>query len=338
MTVIRQPTADPRPNADRSEHRARLAARMEALRRGVETGGNVSPIDADSASDPLNRRYPELQTRFDTQERILWCYFQQEHRPSFTMQLLDDISSVQRDLREVFKVPNAEKDPPVRYCVWTTETPGIWNLGGDLKLLVDLIRDGDREGVERYAHHTTERVFQNTTSMGLPLVTIALVKGDALGGGFEAVLSCNLVIAERSSKFGLPEVMFNLFPGMGAYSLLARKIDPVQAERMIFSGRVYSAEELHEMGVIDVLVEDGEGDMAVYDYIEHNARMLNAHRSIYRVRQRVNPITRGELMDIASIWVDAAMNLEDADLRRMERLVQAQDRRWDKISARKNAG
>ncbi|MCP4327412.1 MAG: crotonase/enoyl-CoA hydratase family protein [Alphaproteobacteria bacterium] len=323
MTVIRKPAYE--------EFRGALREIERNERVNDPTVVEALPVHDDGSVHPLNRTYTELETRFDSQERILWCYFKQRHRPSFTFQLLDDIAEVQNELKKVFKAPDVERDPPVRFAVWTTETPGIWNLGGDLKLLVELIRAGDREAVERYAQHTTERVYQNTTSMGLPLVTVALIKGDALGGGFEAALSCNLLIAERSAKFGLPEVMFNLFPGMGAYSLLARKIDPVQAERMIFSGRVYSAEELYQLGVIDILVEDGEGDMAVYEHIDKNGRMLNAHRAIYKVRHRVNPVTRGELMDIATIWVDAAMNLEEQDLRRMERLVNAQDRRWQKL-------
>jgi DSF synthase len=323
MTVIRKPKYQETGCNRRPEQKTEPDDR--------ETRLEIVPVSNESPFPQLDRRYAELETRFDAQERILWCYFRQRSRPSFTLQLLDDIAEMQSVLKKVFQVPNVEKNPPVRYAVWTTETPGIWNLGGDLKLLVDLIRAGDRDAVERYAQQTIERVYQNTTSMGLPLVTIALLKGDALGGGFEAALSCNVLIAERSAKFGLPEVMFNLFPGMGAYSLLARRIDPAQAERMILSGRIFDAEELYEMGVIDALVEDGDGELAVHEHVAKNGRLLNAHRAIYKVRQRVNPITRGELMDIATIWVDAAMNLEEQDLRRMERLVNAQDRRWNRL-------
>jgi len=328
MTVIHKSFAND------EERRAEILERLRGATNMDDQRPTLVPVESDPLLRVLNRRYKELQTRFDSQERVLWCYFQQESRPSFTMQLLDDIAEVQNKLKQIGKTTGSAKDSVIRYVVWTTETPGIWNLGGDLRLLVELIRAGDRDGVERYAQHTTERVFQNATSMGQSLVTIALVKGDALGGGFEAVLSCNLIIAEKSAKFGLPEVMFNLFPGMGAYSLLARKIQPVQAEKMIFSGRVYTAEELHEMGVVDILVEDGGGDMAVYDHIDKHGRMLSAHRAIYKVRDRVNPLTRGELMDIATIWVDAAMNLDEADIRRMERLVAAQDRRWEKLKGR----
>ncbi len=88
-----------------------------------------------------------------------------------------------------------------------------------------------------------------------------MVHGDALGGGFETVLSCDVVIAERGAKFGLPEVLFNLFPGMGAYSLLCRRLDGARAQKLMLSGRIYTAEELEEMGLVDLVVEPGEGPM-----------------------------------------------------------------------------
>ena len=57
-------------------------------------------------------------------------------------------------------------------------------------------------------------MYGNSAAFHTPLITIALVQGDALGGGFECALSFDVLIAERSAKMGLPEVLFNLFPGM----------------------------------------------------------------------------------------------------------------------------
>jgi DSF synthase len=81
------------------------------------------------------------------------------------------------------------------------------------------------------------------------------------------------------------------------------------------------------MGLIDVLAEDGEGEQAVRDYIAHNRRHQAVHRRIRDVRLRVNSLTLEELRDIADIWVDHAMRLAESDLRRMERLMNAQRRR-----------
>ena len=123
---------------------------------------------------------------------------------------------------------------------------------------------------------------------------------------------------------GFPEVLFNLFPGMGAYSLLSRKIGPAKAEQLISNGRLYSAEEMLKLGVIDILVEDGLGESAVYGYINKENRSSNAFQAIRKVKDYVNPITWEELKSIVDIWVDAALKLSNRDLRMMERLVSRQ--------------
>jgi DSF synthase len=85
------------------------------------------------------------------------------------------------------------------------------------------------------------------------------------------------------------------------------------------------------MGVVDVLAEDGDGERAIRDYIYRHERRQGAHLAIYKARNVVNPVTLDEMLEIARIWVDAALRLEEADLRRMERLTAAQDRRRAKL-------
>jgi DSF synthase len=302
-------------------------ARASAPRYGV-----MQAVPPPSGA-PAARRYDELEVPpLDAQDKILWYYMKPKGRPSFTPGLLRDIRELQQWVGHLFAEPWRQGDAPIRYLVLASRMPGIFNLGGDLKLFAERIRNGDRASLERYARACVDVLYPNAVSLDLPIVTIALVQGDALGGGFEAALSCNLIVAERSAKFGLPEILFNLFPGMGAYSFLARRLDAARAEQLIFSGRIYSAEELHEMGVVDVLAEDGRGEEAVREYAGKHARRHSAHRAIYQARQRFHPITYEELKDITDIWVDAALRLTEADLRKMERLAAAQDRR------RANAG
>jgi DSF synthase len=247
-------------------------------------------------------------------------------RPSFTPSLLRELIEVRRALQTAAYSPSRAEAMP-RYFIGGSRLPRIYNLGGDLTYFAQKIRAQDRAGLRRYAHDCVDVGYHMWTGFDLPIITIALVQGDALGGGFEGALSFNVIIAEKSAKFGLPEVLFNLFPGMGAYSFISRKLDAARAERMILSGQIYSAGELHEMGLIDVLVEDGQGEAAVRDYIARNAKHHAVHRSIREIRNRVNPVTFEELKDVADIWVDHALRLEESDLRKMERLRSAQDRR-----------
>ena len=147
-------------------------------------------------------------------------------------------------------------------------------------------------------------------------------------------LCSDVLIAEESAMLGLPEILFNLFPGMGAYSLLARRATPRIAEELILSGKVLPAARLHEMGIVDVLARDGAGEAAAQDWIAKNARRRSGHQAVMRVRQHVNPVTRAELDAITDVWVDCALRLEDRDLRMMGRVVRAQLERQEAAAAK----
>jgi len=195
-----------------------------------------------------------------------------------------------------------------------------------------LIKSRDRQALLHYAKMCIDCLHGRLTSYGTNAVTISLIQGDALGGGFESALSSNVLIAEESSRMGFPEILFNLFPGMGAYSLLARRVGAKMAEEMILSGKIYSAAEMHQLGLVDVLVPAGEGENAVYEFIRSNNRRKNGMRALYECRRHMDPISYDELMKITEVWVDAALRLEDRDLKMMGRLVRSQQRQ---LSVRK---
>lgn len=274
-----------------------------------------------------------LRLTFDRNQRILWWSMMPQQRPSFTPGLLVDMKRVADALELMFAASTGPDRPALDHLVLSSQLPGIFNLGGDLSLFLDRIERRDRDALVGYAHRCAEGQHRIATNFGLPISTIALVQGDALGGGFEAALANDMIIAERSAKFGLPEVLFNLFPGMGAYSFLSRRIGAVQAERMILSGRVYAADELAEMGVVDLVVEDGTGPAAIYDHATACGRNGLARQAVLQTRRIVNPVTRDELIRVADVWVETALMLSSRDLRRMRHLAQAQNRRWSALHA-----
>lgn len=270
-------------------------------------------------------RLAEMEIHYENDTRTLWQFMCPAGKPSITTGLLRDALRVM----DAVEAAPAERggDRPVAYMVLASRLPGIYNLGGDLALFKQLILDGDRAGLERYAHTCIEVQYRRATRMNLPICTIALVQGDALGGGFEAALAHDVIVAERSAKFGLPEILFNLFPGMGAYTFLARRIAPSAVENLMTSGRLYTAEELHDMGVVDVVAEDGDGVEAVRSFVNRHRRAAKSRHAIAHIRDMVNPVSRQELLDITNLWVDTALTLEASDLRKMEHLVAAQVRR-----------
>lgn len=280
---------------------------------------------------PYGRKYKQLDYEFDPANGALWGLMNQRGTPCFNLGILNEIHG--HDAALSASGGKIEWEGQVRnvdYYVAASRVPKVFGLGGDLALFLLLIKARDREALAHYARLCIDNVYARITNYGCPtMTTISLVQGDALGGGFETALSSDVIIAEESAQMGLPEILFNLFPGMGAYSLLARRIGMRAAEDLILSGKVLPAAKLHEMGLVDLVVANGTGEAAVNEWIAKNARRRNGMQGILRARQHVFPITRAELDGIADTWVDCALRLDDRDLRKMGMIVQAQMRRME---------
>jgi len=189
-----------------------IEARLQPVTHHQESG-----IDFDFS--------PQLNVRFDKNSHALWSRWTAEPRPCFNPRLLADIRSYYDFLSRTDGTFECRDGPyPIEYVVLASGMPGVFNLGGDLDLFKQLISDKDKQGLLRYGRACIDVLYRNYVGHELPVTTISLVQGECLGGGFEAALSSDVIVAERSARFGFPEILFNLFPGMGAYSFLDRKI------------------------------------------------------------------------------------------------------------------
>lgn len=272
-----------------------------------------------------NATLEQVRTNFEEEFGVMTYYMNPAPRPCFNKICMTELHQSQINLEKMQGqfVANG-KVSKANYLVLASDVPGIFNLGGDLSVFGELIRSKAREHLSSYAKLCVSNVW-TFYNMQAPVTTISLVQGQAMGGGFEAALAAHVMVAEKSALMGLPEVLFNLFPGMGALSFLSRKIGMPAAEKMVRSGKVYTGEELYQMGVVDVLAEDGQGELALNNWIKKNHRSLNSFQAINRAKQCVNPLTLEELNNIVEIWVDAALCLDERNLKVMERLVRAQN-------------
>ncbi len=251
-------------------------------------------------------------------------------RPSFNVALLGQLRSYIESIAEgAGYVNHRGRQFRIDYAVIASKVPGVFNLGGDLSLFREAIDRQDRQALVRYGEQCVDNLYPWSRNCDLPLTTISLVQGDALGGGFECALSSSVLIAEESVRMGFPEILFNLFPGMGAYSFLLRKVGRRITEDLITSGNTYTARQLYDMGVVDVLAPDGDGEAALYSFVRKHSRAANGRRGIEQVRQEISPVTREELSRVVGVWAEAALRLSDRDMRMMERLVRAQTRGYE---------
>ncbi|HSM53578.1 MAG TPA: crotonase/enoyl-CoA hydratase family protein [Erythrobacter sp.] len=271
----------------------------------------------------------ELDVLYDDSNATLWTFMNPDGRPSFTPPMLHDFERWQ----ELIPVGFGDGAVPLRYLVLGSRAPDVFCFGGDLALFEQLIRNRDREGLVHYGHRCCAILDRNIRSLGLPMLTIGLVQGAALGGGFEALLSFDFIVAERTATFGLPEIMFGLFPGMGAHALLSRKIGSAAAERLILSNETYTAEQMYELGIVHELAEPGDGLNACRQFIKKSERRHAGLVGSRRAMKRAWNLELAELNRITEMWADTALELREQDLKVMNRLVAAQARLAERIAA-----
>ena len=215
----------------------------------------------------------------------------------------------------------------VRHFVMTSDVPQVFNFGGDLALFVLLVRAQDIESLKLYGRRCVDLVWWMENAARRGVHTTVLVQGDTLGGGLESVMPFHKVIFERSAQAGFPEVLFNLFPGMGAWNFTIRKAGFTVANEMILSGRLYTAEQLYRRGLVDLVVEDGEGEAAIDHVVRSVDPRLRGTLAALQAQRHAAPITYESLISIVDQWAETALTLTDRDLRLMERLARAQARK-----------
>lgn len=220
----------------------------------------------------------------------------------------------------------------VKHFVMTSDVPQVFNFGGDLALFVLLVKAQDLDSLKLYARRCIDLIWWMENAANYGVHTTVLVQGDTLGGGLESVLPFHKIIFERSALAGYPEVLFNLFPGMGAWNFTVRRAGYAIASAMILSGKVYSAQELFEFGLVDLVVEDGTGEIALGQAVRAVHPKLQGVLAGHRSRQLAAPISYESLIGIVDLWAETALKLSDRDLRLMERLSKAQIRKVGGVS------
>lgn len=146
----------------------------------------------------------------------------------------------------------AAKDNDVRIIVIRGDGENF-SAGADLNYFLNISIEELDQFIKQYGTTTIGRKIRE-----IPKPVIALVKGYCIGGGFELVQYCDIVIASENAVFGQPELNVGLIPGGGGTQNLPRLIGDKKARELVYTGSFISAKELEKLGLVNKVVKEEE--------------------------------------------------------------------------------
>jgi enoyl-CoA hydratase len=156
-------------------------------------------------------------------------------------------------------------DPAVSVVVITGAGDRAFVAGGDIKEMADMTPRAARSFARK-----GQKMVSFIEKMQKPV--IAAVNGVALGGGLELALACDFIVASENARLGLPEVTLGVIPGFGGTQNLPRLVGPNRARELIFSGRILSAQQAREWGIVNDVFPAGELSTRVMQIAQAIAR------------------------------------------------------------------
>ena len=273
-------------------------------------------------------RLKHIYTSADPEHRAIWVVLDYSGIPCFSVDVVKELCQTQRLVAQQLR-SEFESDPDSRtlFQVAASDHPGTFSLGGDLAYFLDCIQRGDRAALMDYARSCVDAQVNTARHYELPVTTLSVVEGECLGGGFECALSSSVLIADETSRFAFPELTFGMFPGMGALALLLRKVAPAVARRVILDQAVYTAAELHELGIVDIVTSAGKARDAARTYMRENIKRHAGLHGLQVAMDHALPINGEEFTAVVDEWVDTAFRLSESNRRLMDYLARGQQRR-----------
>jgi crotonobetainyl-CoA hydratase len=189
-------------------------------------------------------------------------------------------------------VEQAEHDPEIRALILTGAGDQAFCAGADLKA----IARGERILPRGKEHWSFAGFVNHFTSKP----TIAAVNGNALGGGTELVLACDLVVAVETASFGLPEVKRGLVAGAGGTFRIGRQLPPKLALELLLTGRPMPAPQAMQWGLINRVVPPGEALTAALELAEEIA--ANAPLAVQASKRLALGATADGRVDETALW------------------------------------
>lgn len=219
-------------------------------------------------------------------------------------------------------IKNVIETKKLTHVFFKSSNKKVWSMGGDLEMFLNCIKNNDVHQLRDYAYKCVKIVCDINNGFRSNAIVVSILQGNAFGGGFECALSTHYILAEEHVKFSFPESLFGTFPGMGAYSLLTRKVGFFKAHEMINSSKKWDAHELFNLKLVTHIAKTQKG---IADAIDLKAK--NIFTSKNQFETVCSNLKVDELREIVDIWINQVMSLDTNKIEFMRKLIDAQKKR-----------
>ena len=295
------------------------AAMITRQQIGLDGAGGVDVVARLKQSTGV---LPQISLEYEAAHKLLWITLRPEPKPVLTLPLIDSIRRVQQTVWEIWQ---DEPDRPILFMA-SRARGAVYSLGGDLDFYLDCLARNDRAALSAYAEAASDVLRMSRDGLNGSVITLAAVHARAMGGSIDSIRGCNVVVAEAEATFCYPEINFNHFP-ISAVPILSRHTGPIEAERILLSGRDYSADEFLANGAVNAVVPRGMGE----DWIRHYAASsISSHAARVAIIASFNRMASNDLGAILAEsgrdWVSHIMNLRPIEISKLQRIAAAQER------------
>lgn len=240
-------------------------------------------------------------------------YEKKDHVATVTMDRPDVLNAMDRRMHEELAEiwDDVEADDDVRVAVLTGAGDRAFTVGQDLKERAR--RDASGEAAATFGSRGQAGHPRLTDRFTLSKPVVAMVRGYALGGGFELVLACDIVVAAEDAVFAMPEVRLGLIPGAGGVFRLPRQLPQKVAMGYLLTGRRMDAATALHYGLVNEVVPSAELDRCVAGWTDSIVRGAPLSvRAIKEAAQRSLDLPLAEAFTASYPWEERRRRSTDA--------------------------
>jgi len=230
--------------------------------------------------------------KFEIQEGVANIMFDRPKHNVFNIDMLNELNSVLEGLT---------KDAEIKCVVFRAQGPS-WCAGVD-------VGDHKPELVDKMIS-SFNRVFELIDMIEVP--TIAAVQGACLGGGMEAAIACDIIIASKKAVFGQPEIKLGFFPPYAAIRL-PQLVGQAKAIEVCTTGKIYTADDAMMMGFVSRVVEDDKFASEVDSYVKElcacSPLIIRINKKA--VKRNLGKVFSKSIDDVSDLFLNTLMKTED---------------------------